>query len=63
MVNWLERGAIDADEESFMKKACDLMSINSWLESCRKLHLWRIFRAKEVEGLHIKSAATVYSST
>jgi hypothetical protein len=71
MVNWLERGAIDADEESFVKKACDLMSINSrsrtplgsWLESCRKLHLWRIFRAKEVEGLHIKSAATVYSST
>jgi hypothetical protein len=68
--NWLDRRAIDEKEADFATHASDLISINSrsraplgqWLEACRKLHLWRIFRAKDVPDLHIKSAATVYSS-
>jgi hypothetical protein len=68
--NWLDRGAIVKTEAEFATHASDLISINSrsraplgqWLEACRKLHLWRIFRAKDVPDLHIKSAATVYSS-
>jgi hypothetical protein len=68
--NWLQRGAIAETEAEFATHCSDLISINSrnsaplgqWLEACRKLHLWRIFRAKNVPDLHIKSPATVYSS-
>ena len=70
VLNWLDRGAINDDEAEFANHASDLISINSrnhaplgqWLEACRKLHLWKIFRAKEIPDLHVKSAATVYSS-
>jgi uncharacterized membrane protein len=66
----MQRGAIDVREAEFATHKSDLISINSrssaplgqWLEACRKLHLWRIFRAKEVPDLHITSPATVYSS-
>jgi hypothetical protein len=68
--NWLDRGAIEAKEAEFATHASDMISINSrsraplgqWLEACRKLHLWKIFRSKHLPDLHIKSAATVYSS-
>lgn len=70
VVNWLHRGAIIEDEANFAKHRSDLISINSrsrtplgrWLEGCRKLHHWKIFREKEVPDLHVKSASTVYSS-
>ena len=46
------------------------MSINSrsrpplgqWIEACRGLHLWKLFRAKVVPGVHVEAETTVYSS-
>jgi len=68
--NWLKRGAITASETRFVKHKSDLISINErvrpplgrWLEACRSLHTWRIFKAKFVEDLHVQSDATSYSS-
>ncbi|KAH7379172.1 hypothetical protein DE146DRAFT_306481 [Phaeosphaeria sp. MPI-PUGE-AT-0046c] len=70
VVHWLERKAINKDEATFIQKKGDLISINSrsrpplgqWIETCQSLHLWKIFRAKLVPGVHVKSATTVYSS-
>ncbi|CAE7202766.1 hypothetical protein CFE70_008503 [Pyrenophora teres f. teres 0-1] len=70
MENWLERGAITASEKDFVKHKSDLISINErvrpplgrWLEACRILHTWRIFKAKFREDLHVRSDATSYSS-
>jgi hypothetical protein len=68
--NWLKRGAITASETGFVTHKSDLISINErvrpplgrWLEACRILRTWRIFKAKFVEGLHVKADATSYSS-
>jgi hypothetical protein len=66
----LKHGAISQSERTFVNKASDLIAINSrirpplgqWIEACQSLHLWKVFRAKAVTGLHVESEKTVYSS-
>jgi hypothetical protein len=70
VVNRLGRGAITADEATFIQKRGDLISIHSrsrpplgrWLEACKSLHLWKLFRAKLVPDVHVTTKTTVYSS-
>ncbi|OAK93539.1 hypothetical protein IQ06DRAFT_321576 [Phaeosphaeriaceae sp. SRC1lsM3a] len=70
VVHWLERKAITKNEAAFIQKKGDLITINSrslpplgqWIEACQRLHLWKMFRAKFVPDVHVKSAMTVYSS-
>ncbi|KAF1837463.1 hypothetical protein BDW02DRAFT_565938 [Decorospora gaudefroyi] len=68
--NWLARRAITKEETDFVNHKSDLITINSrsrpplgqWLETCQNLHLWKLFKAKHLDGLHVPSAATAYSS-
>ncbi|KAF2831562.1 hypothetical protein CC86DRAFT_140805 [Ophiobolus disseminans] len=70
VATWLENKAITPPETTFVQKTGDLITINvrnrpplgRWIEECRGLRLWKIFRAKPVDGLHVQSEATVYSS-
>ncbi|KAF2132947.1 hypothetical protein P153DRAFT_309790, partial [Dothidotthia symphoricarpi CBS 119687] len=67
--NWLARDAIDPDEAAFIDHKSDLISINSrnrpplgqWLEACSKLHFFKLFKAKQLDDLHVQSASTTYS--
>jgi hypothetical protein len=36
--------------------------LGRWIEACQSLHLWKLFRAKTVPGVHVDSETTVYSS-
>ncbi|KAH7087193.1 hypothetical protein FB567DRAFT_602803 [Paraphoma chrysanthemicola] len=70
VATWLKRKAINPKEAAFIQQEGDLIAINSrsrpplgqWVEACQSLHLWKLFRAKFVPGLHVDSKATVYSS-
>ncbi|KAK7191935.1 hypothetical protein DPSP01_013342 [Paraphaeosphaeria sporulosa] len=68
--NWLDRGAIDPEESSFLRHTDDLTSIHHrtlpplgrWLESFAQLHRSSFFRAKHGNDAVQKSSGTTISS-
>jgi hypothetical protein len=68
--NWLLRGAIAAEESSFIEHTDDLTSIHHrtrpplgrWLESFQQLHRSRLFQSKHGNEAYKTSSATTYSS-
>lgn len=68
--NWLDRGAVAAEESSFIDHTDDLTSIHHrtrpplgrWLESFQQLHRIRLFRAKHENESLEKASGTIISS-